>query len=83
MKRLVLDPADDVTVNYFQDEKQPNDRNEIGGSIGGPIVRDKLFFFGSFAPRYVRRTNEYHFNNGAEQGSIEQQADVHAARSAR
>ena len=60
-KRLVLNPADDITVNYFQDQKQDNDRHDIGGSIGGPILRDKLFFFGSCAPRYVRRTNEYIF----------------------
>ena len=51
MKRLVLDPRDDKTVNYYQDVKQEDIRNEVGGSIGGPIVRDKLFFFGSAAPR--------------------------------
>ena len=33
-----------------------NNRNEIGGSIGGPIVQDKLFFFGSLSPRFVDRT---------------------------
>ena len=71
MKRLVLDPRDDVTVNYVQDVEQTDYRNEVGGSIGGPILRDKLFFFGSVSPRYVDRTNDYHFNNGAEQGSID------------
>ena len=36
-----------------------NNRNEVGGSIGGPIVKDQLFFFGSVSPRFVRRTNDY------------------------
>ena len=33
-------------------------RHEFGGSIGGPIVSDKLFFFGSFSPRVNVRDND-------------------------
>ena len=50
--RLQLSPLDDTTVFYVQDEKQKNNRNEFGGSIGGPIVKDRLFFFGSVSPRF-------------------------------
>jgi hypothetical protein len=64
VKRLVLDPNNLTTVGYFQDTKQPNHQSEFGGSLGGPIVRDKLFFFGSVSPRVVRRTNEYNFSAG-------------------
>jgi outer membrane receptor protein involved in Fe transport len=71
VKRLVLDPSDDVTVSYVQDSEQPDHRNEIGGSIGGPILRDTLFFFASYSPRLANRTNTYLFNNGTETGEIQ------------
>src|SRR4051812_46488232 len=72
VKRLVLNPADDTTVSYFQDPKQKLNRNEFGGSLGGPIVRDHLFFFGSLSPRLTRAERNYQFSNGLESGSIPQ-----------
>ena len=38
IQRLVLSPTDDKTVSFVQDDKQKDNRNEPGGSIGGPIV---------------------------------------------
>jgi hypothetical protein len=71
VKRLVLSPVDERTVSYFQDPKQPDHRHEIGGSLGGPIVRGRLFFFGSLSPRVRHRSATYLFNNGIEPGTLE------------
>jgi len=75
--RLQLSPLDDTTVLSVQDpQSAKNNRSEVGGSIGGPIVKDHLFFFGSVSPRFVRRTNDYLFSNGTEPGSIPQSQTV-------
>jgi len=64
VQRLVLDPTTEKTAFYVQDREQPNTRSEFGGSIGGPIVRNRLFFFASYSPRNEQRTNEYAFTDG-------------------
>jgi len=73
-KRLQLDPVDEQTVKYVQDDKQKRDYHEFGGSLGGPLIKNKLFFFTSVSPRWQRRTRNYLFDNGETPGSMSRKA---------
>ena len=64
--RLNLDPRDELTVRYVQDEKQSSNNHEAGGSIGGPFIKNKLWFFSSFSPRFKRRSNDYKLTDGQD-----------------
>ena len=68
--RLALDPFNEKSVSYVQDGKQPEFHQEVGGTFGGPLTRDRLFFFASMAPDFHRRANEYLFSSGREKGRI-------------
>lgn len=57
---------------YVQDHKNKNDVHEVGGSFGGPILKDRLFFFLADSPQLVRRSNLYLFNNGLEPDTLSQ-----------
>lgn len=44
--------------NFFAASADQLKRNQFGGSIGGPILRNKLFFFGSYQGTQTRNVSE-------------------------
>jgi hypothetical protein len=62
--RLVLDPLDEITVGVVQDPEDAWRSIEGGASIGGPLLRDRLFLYSAWSPRYTRRERSYLLSNG-------------------
>ena len=71
VQRLLLDPVDDKTISYVQDSKIKNDTHEFGGSLGGYLIKNKLYFYTAISPQFQRTSANYLFNNGKEPDTID------------
>ena len=60
----MLDPVGDKTAFFVQDAESAKTTTSSAARLAVPIVRDRLFFFGSYSPRNERQTNPYNFDDG-------------------
>jgi hypothetical protein len=63
--RIQTDPVGELDTRYFQDPKNKDHINEVGGSLGGPFLRNKLYFFTSITPQWRRQEENLLVDNGA------------------
>ncbi len=77
-QRLAIEPVDQNDAQIIQDDDQSFNRHEVGGSIGGPLIRDQLFFFGSVVPRLESQTRNYQLSSG-DTGSIKRDRTLWSA----
>jgi hypothetical protein len=55
-KTLRLKLTDPTQAEYWTFPKDPYNRQEPGGSVGGPIVMNRAWFFGAYQPTFVKTT---------------------------
>lgn len=76
-RRLLMDPATERTARHLQDSKFKDDQNEIGGSLGGPFIKNKLYFFTAFSPRIRREDRTVGLSNGTTPDTFEREQSYH------
>jgi hypothetical protein len=59
VNRLLMNPTDLLTTGYVQDNKQKNTTHEIGYSLGGYLVKNRVYFFSAASPRFQDRDIKY------------------------
>ena len=75
-RRILADSLTSDTFEYVDPEKDDETRIDPGFSLGGPIVRDKLWFFGSYQPGIRSTERTVNFTNGVTE-TFEQDFQVH------
>ncbi len=80
-KRLRLDPTESIDVaEYVFDAEDYNATNEFGLTLGGPLWRNRAWFFGALLPQVRDRTRFVRFTSG-EEGEFKRKDRLRSATS--
>jgi hypothetical protein len=63
-KRLRVNPTNSKVAEYVQDPEDPMAQMDFGGTLGGRVVRDRVWFFLGFMPQYINTDRDVTFTNG-------------------
>jgi hypothetical protein len=74
VKRLNADLVTERTASHVQDTKQTDNNHEVGFSLGGYLVKNKLYFFSALSPRFRNQAGTYKLSNGTESMSFNRDA---------
>ncbi|MBI4877304.1 MAG: TonB-dependent receptor [Acidobacteria bacterium] len=77
VKRLFMDPVTERTASHVQDTKQTDNMHEIGFSLGGYLVKNKLYFFSALSPRFRDQSGTYKLSNGRESSDFNRDSTFH------
>lgn len=75
---LRINPVDDVTAEYVDYPEDNWTRLEVGLGLGGYILKDRLWFFGSFMPRLTSIERTAPLANGSETTQTQKQRSYFA-----
>jgi hypothetical protein len=65
-RRLVMDPNTERTAFHVQDYKNADNSHEVGYSVGGRLIKDRLFFFSAASPRYRNIEQDFILTDGRD-----------------
>lgn len=63
-QRLRVNPVNSKQAEYVQDPEDPQKQYDFGGTLGGRLVTDRLWFFVGYMPQYINTDRDVKFTDG-------------------